>query len=82
MQERERRGDYLGKSATFSFISYEDFLLTFDTAVQIVPHLTDAIQDWIERVAVIPVDNSGLPPDVCISRLLRSFVGTFILTFL
>ncbi|KAK2800661.1 CTP synthase ura7 [Emmonsiellopsis sp. PD_5] len=49
--ERERRGDYLGKT------------------VQIVPHLTDAIQDWIERVAKTPVDESGEEPDVCIVEL-------------
>jgi CTP synthase len=36
--------------------------------VQIVPHLTDAIQDWVERVAKIPVDEFGLEPDVCISK--------------
>jgi CTP synthase len=34
--------------------------------VQVVPHITDAIQEWIERVAKIPVDNSGEEPDVCI----------------
>lgn len=33
---------------------------------QIVPHITNAIQDWIERVAKIPVDESGEEPDVCI----------------
>ncbi|KAH6566610.1 hypothetical protein BASA50_000890 [Batrachochytrium salamandrivorans] len=49
--ERERKGDYLGKT------------------VQVVPHVTDAIQDWIERVAKIPVDGSGLEPDVCIIEL-------------
>ena len=49
--EKERRGDYLGKT------------------VQIVPHLTDAIQDWIERVAALPVDESGEVPDVCIVEL-------------
>lgn len=49
--EKERRGDYLGKT------------------VQIVPHLTDAIQDWIERVAALPVDESGESPDVCIVEL-------------
>ncbi|RDW59643.1 putative CTP synthase [Coleophoma cylindrospora] len=49
--ERERRGDYLGKT------------------VQVVPHLTDAIQDWIERVARIPVDDSNESPDVCIIEL-------------
>ncbi|KAL1624606.1 CTP synthase ura7 [Diplodia seriata] len=35
--EKERRGDYLGKT------------------VQVVPHITDAIQAWIERVSKIPV---------------------------
>ncbi|KAI0460864.1 CTP synthase ura7 [Komagataella kurtzmanii] len=37
--------------------------------VQVVPHLTNAIQDWIERVARIPVDKSGQQPDVCIIEL-------------
>ncbi|KAG9320142.1 hypothetical protein KVV02_000719 [Mortierella alpina] len=49
--ERERKGDYLGKT------------------VQVVPHITDAIQDWVERVATIPVDDSGEEPDVCIIEL-------------
>ncbi|KAI9864038.1 MAG: CTP synthase ura7 [Trichoglossum hirsutum] len=49
--ERERRGDYLGRT------------------VQVVPHLTDAIQDWIERVARIPVDDTNEQPDVCIIEL-------------
>lgn len=35
--------------------------------VQVVPHITDAMQDWLERVAKIPVDDSGEEPDVCIS---------------
>ncbi|KAF7424520.1 CTP synthase ura7 [Pleurotus ostreatus] len=37
--------------------------------VQIVPHVTTEIQDWIERVAKVPVDETGLPPDVCIVEL-------------
>ncbi|THH12956.1 hypothetical protein EW146_g7206 [Bondarzewia mesenterica] len=49
--ERERRGDYLGRT------------------VQIVPHITNAIQDWIERVSKIPVDETGEEPDVCIIEL-------------
>jgi CTP synthase len=49
--ERERKGDYLGKT------------------VQVVPHITDAIQDWIERVAGIPVDDTKEEPDVCIIEL-------------
>jgi len=37
--------------------------------VQIVPHVTDAIQDWIERVAKIPVDDTNETPNVCIIEL-------------
>lgn len=37
--------------------------------VQIIPHLTNAIQDWIERVAKIPVDDTNEEPDVCIIEL-------------
>lgn len=37
--------------------------------VQVVPHITDAIQDWIERVAAIPVDGKEGPPDVCVIEL-------------
>ncbi len=37
MIDKERRGDYLGKT------------------VQVVPHITDAIQAWVERVAEVPV---------------------------
>lgn len=34
--------------------------------VQVVPHITDCIQDWIEEVAHIPVDKSGKAADVCL----------------
>ncbi|KAF8317151.1 CTP synthase [Clavulina sp. PMI_390] len=37
--------------------------------VQIVPHVTDAIQDWVERVSKVPVDETGEEPDVCIVEL-------------
>lgn len=36
------------------------------SSLQIVPHVTNAIQDWIDRVSKIPVDNSGEEPDLCI----------------
>ena len=65
-QEKERRGDYLGKT------------------VQVVPHITDAIQEWLERVAKISVDESGEEPDVCISAYPMSshfHPGSVILTF-
>ncbi|KAL6502266.1 hypothetical protein OROHE_024859 [Orobanche hederae] len=37
--------------------------------VQVVPHITDAIQEWIERVAAIPVDGKEGPADVCVIEL-------------
>lgn len=37
--------------------------------VQVVPHVTDAIQDWIRTAAAIPVDSDGSTPDVCIIEL-------------
>ncbi|KAF3450124.1 hypothetical protein FNV43_RR06204 [Rhamnella rubrinervis] len=49
--DRERKGDYLGKT------------------VQVVPHITDAIQEWIERAAQIPVDGKPGAADVCVIEL-------------
>lgn len=37
--------------------------------VQVVPHLTNAIQDWIQNVAKVPVDDTNEEPDVCIIEL-------------
>nr|AIF14276.1 CTP synthase (pyrG) [uncultured marine group II/III euryarchaeote KM3_66_F08] len=37
--------------------------------VQVVPHITNEIQDWMDRVASIPVDGNGDEPDVCIVEL-------------
>uniref|UniRef100_A0A0E0JLV8 CTP synthase n=1 Tax=Oryza punctata TaxID=4537 RepID=A0A0E0JLV8_ORYPU len=37
--------------------------------IQVVPHITDEIQDWIERVAMNPVDGKEGPPDVCVIEL-------------
>ena len=49
--ERERRGDYLGKT------------------VQVIPHITNEIQDWIERVSIIPTNDSGDPPDLSLIHI-------------
>jgi CTP synthase (UTP-ammonia lyase) len=32
----------------------------------VVPHITDAIQEWVERVARISVDEDKAEPDICI----------------
>jgi len=38
--------------------------------VQVVPHITDAVMHWVERVAQIPVgENPDKTPDVCIIEL-------------
>ncbi|KAB2068656.1 hypothetical protein ES319_A08G046500v1 [Gossypium barbadense] len=37
--------------------------------VQVVPHITDAIKDRIEAVALIPVDGKEGPADVCVIEL-------------
>uniref|UniRef100_A0A158P5V0 CTP synthase n=1 Tax=Angiostrongylus cantonensis TaxID=6313 RepID=A0A158P5V0_ANGCA len=37
--------------------------------VQLIPHFTDAVIQWIERVARIPVDGTIECPDVCIIEL-------------
>jgi len=44
--------------------------------VQVIPHITDCIQNWIERVAKIPVDPAfpGIEPDVC----MIEFGGTVV----
>ena len=34
--------------------------------ITVVPHITDAIQEWVERVARVPVDGDNQTPDVCI----------------
>jgi CTP synthase (UTP-ammonia lyase) len=49
--QRERRGDFLGKT------------------VQFVPHVSEEIQEWIRRVARLPVDGSGQAPEVAIVEL-------------
>lgn len=42
---------------------------TQDPFFQVVPHITDAIQEWIERAAAIPVDGKDGPADVCVIEL-------------
>uniref|UniRef100_A0A671WRY3 CTP synthase n=1 Tax=Sparus aurata TaxID=8175 RepID=A0A671WRY3_SPAAU len=37
--------------------------------VQVVPHITDAIQEWVMRQARISVDDDGVEPQVCVIEL-------------
>ncbi|KAK6135053.1 hypothetical protein DH2020_031200 [Rehmannia glutinosa] len=58
--------------------NYERFLdvrltrennITTGKIYQVVPHITEAIQNWIEKVSVIPVDGKEGPADVCVIEL-------------
>uniref|UniRef100_A0A452SDB9 CTP synthase n=1 Tax=Ursus americanus TaxID=9643 RepID=A0A452SDB9_URSAM len=42
---------------------------TFSPYEHVVPHITDAIQEWVMRQALIPVDEDGLEPQVCVIEL-------------
>lgn len=44
-------------------------LLAYYPGSQVVPHITDAIKNWIERVSLIPVDGKKGPADVCVIEL-------------
>uniref|UniRef100_A0A673LG89 CTP synthase n=1 Tax=Sinocyclocheilus rhinocerous TaxID=307959 RepID=A0A673LG89_9TELE len=37
--------------------------------VQVVPHITDAIQEWVMRQARVPVDDDDVEPQVCVIEL-------------
>ena len=37
--------------------------------VQVIPHITNEIQEWIERVATIPSDGTDNTPDACVIEL-------------
>lgn len=45
--------------------------------VQVVPHITNEIMDWIERVAPVPVDGEGLQADVCLIEVLQASQSNF-----
>ena len=42
------------------------FCYIFLVLTSVVPHITDAVQEWVERVARIPVDGDNKTPEVCI----------------
>jgi CTP synthase len=44
-------------------------VVLFTFTLKVVPHITNAIQEWIERVAMIPVDGKEGPADVCVIEL-------------
>lgn len=67
-----REGKYLGKTVQGErklFRQKSIFLSQFDHFLfLVVPHITDAIQEWIERVAQQPI-NGNVKPEVCVIEL-------------
>lgn len=74
---KERRGDYLGKTVQGKqqllkfgrkfhirdvIINQESFLFF----IPVVPHITDAIQEWVVKQARVPVDDDDVEPQVCV----------------
>lgn len=49
--------------------SISTYLFCSPYALKVVPHITDAIQEWIEHVAMVPVDGKEGPADVCVIEL-------------
>ena len=43
----------------------------FEMLFSVVPHITDAVQEWVTRVAQIPVDGDEKVPDVCIIEVCK-----------
>ena len=37
--------------------------------VQVIPHITDSVQDWIERISAVSADGSGEEPEACVIEL-------------
>ena len=37
----------------------------------VVPHITDAIQEWVMRQAKVSVDEDGVEPQVCVIEVER-----------
>lgn len=44
-----------------------------------VPHVTDAIQEWVERVARISVDDDPNEPDICIIEVKQPMPDSLII---
>ena len=47
----------------------------------VVPHITDAIQEWVERVAIQPVTEDGDKPVVIKITLYMYTYGSFFFRF-
>ena len=70
--EKERNGDYLGKTVQGEFGEGSCFFTDTHTHTHtVIPHVTDAIQEWVERVAMVSISGDDQPPDVCVIEVSR-----------
>ena len=37
--------------------------------VQVIPHITDSVQDWIEEISAVSADGTGEKPEACVIEL-------------
>ena len=56
----------MSASALYSLYIWFYVLCIHLVCFVVVPHVTNAIQEWVERVAKVPVDGLQEEPDVCI----------------
>lgn len=104
---KERRGDYLGKTVQGWILLFMRLLLVLSVEKQIwavcmflkvelynanaqitkhfplflsvVPHITDAIQEWVMKQATISVDEDGVEPQVCVIEVINPPAVTSVL---
>lgn len=70
--DRQRLGHHYEMHHSFCYI--------FLVLTSVVPHITDAVQEWVERVARIPVDGDNKTPEVCIVEVRMEW-GIFAAAF-
>lgn len=76
---KERRGDYLGKTVQGKLLllkvwkaapcqikMFSPQWIGVFLFSPVVPHITDAIQEWVVKQAKVPVDDDDVEPQVCV----------------
>lgn len=60
--------------SAISFLSLI-FHITAVFPFAVVPHITDAIQEWVMRQAKVSVDDDGVEPQVCVIEVWVMYVS-------
>ena len=66
--ERERTFFFIHGRNNFYIVRFH-FSIGVSKTVQVIPHITDCLQEWIQEVAHISVDGLAGPPDICLIEL-------------